>query len=236
MTVMSDALARAKTYDITDPIIAQDRVLHRDLATKCDCPYPNATLDAVDEVQDITSGDRNGGTMDLDFTLADGQTFSVDGLAWNAAASAVQTAVDAAALLAVTNYVAGDIAVSGGAFGAAGSDTTFTFSGSSVRGDHPLISVDGALLTGGTTDPTPSETTAGVVPRFWFAALKQMGVISGTDPAFGAAPAGQYTVTTRDQLENYPDNETIKRLIHEATVQEGQDWESELFPLLNILG
>ena len=59
-----------------------------------------------------------------------------------------------------------------------------------------------------------------------------MGVIEGTDPAFGAAPAGQYTVNRRDELENYPSNETIIRLIREA----GQDWSGELLPLLGLRG
>lgn len=236
MTIKSDALSRAKTYDVTGDIDPLYRMVHRDLNRLEDQVYQNATLDAVDEVQDITSGDRTGGTFDLDFTLADGQTFSVDGLAFNAAASAVQTAVDAAAALAITDYTAGDIAVTGGAFGAAGSDTTFTFSGTSVRGNHPLISVDGGSLTGGTTDPAVSEDTAGVVPRFWFAALKAFGVITGTDPAFGDAPAGQYTVRNSDELENYPRQATIKALIREATVIEGQDWETELLPLLNLDG
>lgn len=236
MTIKTDATTRAKTYDVTSDIDPLYRMVHRDLNGLGGQLYQNATLDAVDEVQDITSGDRTGGTFDLDFTLEDGQTFSVDGLAFNAAASAVQTAVDAAAALAITGYTAGDIAVTGGAFGASGSDTTFTFSGTSVRGDHPLISVDGASLTGGATDPSPSEDTAGVVPRFWFAALKAFGVITGTDPAFGAAPNGQYTVRNSDELENYPRQQTIKALIKEATVVEGQDWETELLPLLNLDG
>lgn len=234
MTVKDDALSRAVTFDVTGEIDPLSRGLHRALEARCDCPYPNATLDAVDEVQTVTAGDRTGGDMDLDFTLADGQTFSVDAVAFDEAAVDVQTALDAAAGAAVTNYVAGDIVVAGGPFGSGGSSTTFTFSGSSVRGDHPLLVVDGTNLTGGTTDPAPSETNAGVVPRFWFAALKNLGVLVGTDPAFGATPAGQYTVNLHDSLENYPSTEVIKMLIREATVQEGQDWESELLPLLGL--
>ena len=234
MTVKSDALTRAVTYDITNPIDSPDKVLHRDIDAMPDMDYPNSTLDAVDEVQSITPGDRTGGTFDLAFTLVDGQTFSVTGLASNATAAAVQTAVDAAAYAAVSGYNNGDIVVAGGPFGSGGSATTFTFSGTSVRGNHPLIVGTYTSLTGGTTDPVVSQTTAGVVPRFWFAALKQFGVIKGNDPAFGAAPSGQYTVNARDSIENYPKNETIKRLLREATVQEGQDWESELYPLLNL--
>lgn len=232
--IITDALSRAVTYDVTGDIVAADRLVKRDLERYCDCPYQNATLAAVAEVQDVTAGDRTSGTMDLVITLADGQATTVLAVAWDAASSAVQTAVDAQAATDITDYVAGDIAVTGGAFGAAGSDTVFTFSGNSVHGNHPLITVVGTSLAGGTTDPAPSEDTAGVVPRFWFAALTAMGVISGTDPAFSATPAGQYSVTIRDELENYPNGDTLKRLINEATVQEGEDWNAELLPLLNL--
>ncbi len=232
--ILTDAQSRAVTYDITGDIVAADRLVQRDLNRYCDCPYQNSTLAAVAEVQDVTAGDRTGGTMDLTIALADAQTMTVLALAWNAAASAVQTAVDAQAVIDITDYVAGDIAVTGGAFGAAGADTVFTFSGNSVHGNHPLIVVVGASLTGGTTDPVASQDIAGIVPRFWFAALKAMGVISGTDPAFGATPAGQYTVTIRDELENYSSGDTLKRLIAEATYQEGKDWNAELLPLLNL--
>ncbi len=233
-TVIQDALARAKTYDITGDIDPKDRLLHRDLAKYCDCPYPNSTLDAVAELQSVTAGDRTGGDMDIVITLADAQTVSLLGSEWNEAASVVQAELDVAAALVITDYVAGDIVVAGGAFGAAGSATTFTFSGASVRGNHPLLSIVGTNLTGGTTDPVASQTTAGIVPRFWFAAMKAMGVLNGTDPAFSAAPAGQYTVTARDEIENYPSNQTIRRMVREATVQEDEDWDSELLPLFNI--
>ncbi len=98
--------------------------------------------------------------------------------------------------------------------------------------DQGDIIVLGASLTGGTTDPAQSETNKGQVARFWFAVLLDNGVLVGTPPAFGAAPAGQFTVQLSDSLENYPRENTIKNLIVEATKQEGQDWISELFPLL----
>ena len=115
------------------------------------------------ETQSITNGDRTGGTMDLVFNLADSQTFSVLSLAWNANAATTQTAVDNAAATSINQYSPGDIGVTGGPFGAGGSATIITFSGSSVNGDHPLITINGTSLTGGTTDPISSETTAGVV-------------------------------------------------------------------------
>jgi len=72
------------------------------------------------------------------------------------------------------------------------------------------------------------NATLGDDNRFWFAALKAMGVITGTDPAFEAAPAGQYTVTPRGELENYPSNITIEMLLREASLGESQDWMFEL--------
>jgi hypothetical protein len=233
-TIFQDSLARAKTYDITGDIDPKDRMFHRDIAKYCDCPYQNSTLDAVAEIQSVSAGNRTSGNMDIIITLADAQTVSVLGSEWNEAASVVQTELDAAAALVITDYVAGDIAVAGGAFGNAGSATTFTFSGASVRGNHPLLTIDGASLLGGTTDPVATQSTAGIVPRFWFAALKAMGVITGTDPAFSATPAAQYAVTGRDEIENYPSTQTLRRLVREATVQEGEDWDSELLPLMNI--
>jgi hypothetical protein len=234
MSIKSDALSRAISYDVTGKIDPNARRIHRELENLLgEQLYQNATLDKVSEVQTGVPGDRTGGTMDLVITV-NGQVSTVLALASNATASATQAAVDAQAAVDIAGYVAGDIAVTGGPFGAAGANTLFTFSGDSVIGNHPLVTVVGTSLTGGTIDPSFSETTAGVVPRFWFAALKAMGVIVGTDPAFAAAPAGQYTVNTRDQLENYPSNRTIRALIKEATLVEGQDWEAELLPLLGL--
>lgn len=178
MTILSDTLSRAKTFDITGQIDAGDRRIHRELTSQLgNQGYQNALLASIAEVQSVTAGDRTGGTMDLVFTLVESVGFSVLGIAWNAAAATVQTAIDAAAVLVVPDYVAGDITVTGGAFGAAGSATVVTFSGTSVYGNQALLTVIGTSLTGGLSDPVASQTTAGVVPRFWFAALRAMGII-----------------------------------------------------------
>ncbi len=233
--VIEDTLDRAQTYDITGIIDPKDRVLHRDLTKFCDCPYPNATLDSVAEIQSFTPGDRTGGQAILLIIIPPSQLILTSTI-WNEAASATQQKVDDFALTnnTVDKYIAGDIAITGGPWGAGGSDIIFTFSGESVRGNIPLSAIIGVALTGGTTDPVPSVVTEGIAPRFWFAALKAMGVLIGTDPAFGATPAGQYTVRPRDELENYPSNETLRKLVRECTFQEGQDWDSELLPLMNI--
>jgi len=235
-TILGDAISRAVTFDISgedvNPIYKK---LKRELGRKCNVGYPNTTLAPVDEVQTASAGDRTGGTMDLTIELADGQTFDVETLAYNATATVTQAAVDAAAIAAgITGYIAGDIVVTGGPFGSGGSNTIFTFSGDSVRGDVALTTVDGGSLTGGSTDPAFAETIAGVVPRFWFAALLALGVLKagGSDPAFGVAPAGQYEVNTCNDVENYPSRETIIQLLKEADAQEGQDWTTEILGLI----
>jgi hypothetical protein len=227
--IYEDILVSAKTIDITDPILPQDRSVHRDLLRLTQVEYQNATLAAVDEVQSISAGDRADGTFEIDFTLVDGTTFTTDPIDHDGTAAAIQLVVDAAAVLEVDGYVAGDIVAAGGPL--ATSPVTLTFSGNSVRGNHPLAVVVDIDLSGGTTDPAITQSTAGVVPRFWFAALKAMGCITGTDPAFAAAPNGDYEAVDRNTLAGFPSQETIESLIHEATVQEGQDWDSELLPL-----
>jgi hypothetical protein len=228
MTIKSDLLAQSKTISESG-----NSTLMRDLNRQVgDLGYQDAALEGVDEVQTIDAGDRTGGTMELDFTLASGETFSTAALAWNAAAATVETAIDTAAA-AVVGWTDGDIAVSGGAFGAAGSDTIFTFSGASVTDqDHGIIVVDGASLTGGAADPAPAQTTLGSGSRPWFAALKAMGVIMGTDPTFGAAPAGQYTVNQPTDIEQFPNEQSVRDLLEEITLQEGQDWSTEILTLL----
>jgi len=98
----------------------------------------------------------------------------------------------------------------------------------------PLITIEESNLTGGTTDPSFSLDTAGTNPRWYFSALKALGVITGTDPAFGETPAGQYTVVQRGTNENYPSTETIMCLLKEATIAEGQDWLAEITPQLTV--
>lgn len=236
MVILDDALISAITYDITEPLLSPDRCVHRELRHKLgNQEYADAALAPVAEVQKVTPGDRTGGTFDLTCAASNGHPpFSVFDLDWNATKLEVQKAMDAAALVANPNYQIGDIELSFGPFGDGGLDTYFAFAGPTVRGNHSLITVDGTNLTGGTTDPVASEIVSGVAPRFWFAVLKALSVIKGTDPSLGDTPAGQYSVNARDGLENYPSNSTIRTMLIEASAQEGQDWLGELGPLLGF--
>lgn len=124
---------------------------------------PNVTLDtslfvatAVNEIQTVTiTGSPTGGTFTLTFN---GQTTAT--IAWNAAASAVQTA-----LAALSTVGTGNVAVTGGPGPA--TPYTVTFIGALAGTNVPQMTASGAGLTGGTT-PAVAVTTAtgGVVAHF----------------------------------------------------------------------
>lgn len=108
----------------------------------------------ANEVQTVTiTGTPTGGTWTLTF---DGQTTA--GIAYNAAASAVQTA-----LLALSNLDTGDVTVGGGP--GPGTPYTVTFGGVYTSTDVPAMTASGASLTGGTSPAVGvTTTTPGVAP------------------------------------------------------------------------
>lgn len=103
----------------------------------------------VAEVQTVTiGGSPTGGTFTLAF---DGQTTA--GIVYNAAAAAVQTA-----LQALSTIGSGNVTVSG----SAGGPYTVTFAGTLNNKDVPLLVGNAGGLTGGTPTITIVETTIGV--------------------------------------------------------------------------
>lgn len=103
------------------------------------------------EVQQIAV-DATGGTFTITYS---GQTTSA--IAFNAAASAVQ-----AALEALSNLAPGDVVVTGGP-GDAGGTTPYvlTFGGTLAQTDVAEVTTNPASLTGGAGTATVSTTTAG---------------------------------------------------------------------------
>jgi hypothetical protein len=92
----------------------------------------------ANEVQTLTiTGTPTGGTFTLSF---DGQTTGT--IAFNAAASAVQTALEA-----LSNIVPGDVTVTG----SAGGPYTATFAGTYAGANVPAMTGNAASLTGGTS-------------------------------------------------------------------------------------
>jgi hypothetical protein len=106
-----------------------------------------ASITGVDEVQTLTiSGSPAGGTYTLTYA---GQTTA--GIAYNANAAAIQSALEA-----LSNLAPGDVAVTGT------DPFTITFGGTLAAQDAALIVGNGASLTGGSSPAaTVVETTAG---------------------------------------------------------------------------
>lgn len=118
-----------------------------------DRPVFNQTVPAAgtDEVQTVTvTGTPTGGTYTLTFS---GQTTA--GIAYNAAASAVQSALEA-----LSNIAPGDVVCGGGPH--PGTPVTVTFGGAYDGADVPQMTASAASLTGGTSPAvTVSTTTPG---------------------------------------------------------------------------
>lgn len=106
----------------------------------------------TNEVQTVTiTGTPTGGTFTLSWS---GQTTA--GIAYNATAAAVKTALAALSNLEVT-----DINTAGGPF--PGTPVTVTFTGSYAHTDVAQMTANSGSLTGGTTPTaTPTTTTPGV--------------------------------------------------------------------------
>lgn len=118
-----------------------------------DRPVQNQTVPpaGTDEVQTVTvTGTPTGGTYTLTFS---GQTTA--GIAFNAAASAVQSALEA-----LSNIAPGDVVCAGGPH--PGTPITVTFGGAYDGTDVPQMTTSAAGLTGGTSPAvTVSTTTPG---------------------------------------------------------------------------
>lgn len=104
------------------------------------------TTTGTAEVQTVTiTGTPTGGTFTLTF---DGQTTA--GIAYNAAAAAVQTALEA-----LSNLLPGDVTVGGGP----GPGTPYTVTFTIAEGNVPQMTASGAGLTGGTAPAVAVTTT-----------------------------------------------------------------------------
>lgn len=120
------------------------------------------------EVQTITiTGGPTGGNFTLTFS---GQT--TGNIAYNAAASAVQTALEA-----LSNIAPGDVVCAGGPL--PGTPVTVTFTGTYAGTDVPLMTDNDAGLTGGTT---PAVTVTTSTPGGSGNAIGWRAPVVNTDP------------------------------------------------------
>ena len=108
----------------------------------------------TNEVQTLTQG-ATGGTFNLK-VIVDGEVETTAPIAWNAADSAISTAIQNLSI------VPSGEATHGGAANLGAGAVTITFSGSLGSRDVAIMAVDSTALTGGTGLLTVTETTKGV--------------------------------------------------------------------------
>ncbi|WP_052280796.1 head decoration protein [Nocardia vulneris] len=140
---------------------------------------PSITLDVslftelnVDEVQTVTiTGSPTGGTFTLTYS---GQTTA--GIAFNAAASAVQSA-----LVALSNIGTGDVTVTG----SAGGPYTVTFAGALADQNVAQMTASGASLTGGSSPSVNVATATGGTTSHYPNGFIPSGVVLGKVTATG---------------------------------------------------
>jgi hypothetical protein len=142
VTLLQSALRSAG--DSSEPLHVGDRTEARlDLAV--------TAIAGTNEIQTVTLNAATGGTFTLTYA---GQTTSA--IAWNAAASVVQTALEA-----LSNIAPGDVVVTG----SAGGPYTLTFGGTLASTNVATLTSNAASLTSGSTATiTHNTSTAGVAP------------------------------------------------------------------------
>lgn len=242
MGIYSDILATAETIDIgnSDGRVARDKMLVRSLealqAIQGDRDYP-AAFDETDEIQSIAvyDGTVSGGDFTLTISLFGLDPFTTDAIAFDANAATIEAAIDTAAAAAnVPDFVAGDIAVTGGDLGSA--PVVLTYSGDSVAGrNHGEVTIDDTGLTGGGSAGAVSTTTEGQTKRTAWAILSACGAIGGTIPAQGEAPSSISAATNRHTNPHLPSQDVLRALAHEAAVVDGNaDVETEILRVLGL--
>lgn len=138
---------------------------------------PNVTIDislfsqnGTSEVQTLTiGGSPTGGTFTVTFA---GQTTAA--IAYNAAASAVQTA-----LQALSTIGAGNVAVTG----SAGGPYTVTFQGALAHDNVPAMTATSSLTGGTSPSVTPATTTSGANAHYlngYIPSGTAIGVVTAT--------------------------------------------------------
>lgn len=179
--------------------------------------------------------DPTGGTFTLTVTLRSGETFTTAGIAYNANAATIESAIDTAATAAsITGWTNGDISVSGGNLLAAGADVVLTFDGTSVAGlNHSLTTIDGSSLTGGSLDsPSTVVTTAGQTARPALGALMILGVVGGTPQIQQADTLATLTMTKGDNLAKVPGG-VVLELCKQSAIEDSNN--AAYYNLLKVL-
>lgn len=235
MGLLSDFLANAVTLDLTQPRVGAQRSEYRRienlLAQVGDIDLP-AAYAAADQVQSQAAFTPtvSGGTFDQDITLRDGTVISLTNIAYNANAATVQSAINSAASWTDEIVVAGDDLTSG--------PRTFTYSGDQVdETNHPLITLDGANLTGGGDVGAVTKTTVGQSVRRAWAIFDIIGALTGTVPDQGELPGAVDLSLNTSHLDNpyLIDDVIVRVLAREAAIEDDNiALEASILALFNL--
>lgn len=225
MGLITDFLSASVGIDHDLPIDPLDSRAYRELQAienRGNFALP-VSLQAVDELQSIAIyvPTVSGGTFTLEFVLASDETFTTAAIAFNAAASVIETAIDTAATAAsIVGWTNGDISVAGGDLNT--NPVTLTFDGTSVKEqNHDLVVMDDGSLTGGGSGGAITTTTEGQSDRLGYGILTQYGIVAGTVPAEDVVPTA--LVVAASPGERLFSAETIRAIALEIAVAEGNN-------------
>ena len=225
MGVFTNLATLSQSIKAAKPRVGLDRSSAEQLLNKAAIldPTIRTAYAAADEVQTIPHQSSSGAGDTYTLTvvlpkLASG-TFTTAGIAYDATAATIETAIDVAATAAaVTSWTNGDITVAeAGSAGVSDGAVTLTFDGASVT-EQP-VDVVVLTATGWTKDGTEVRTTGGQVDREATQALYDMGVVAGSLQKSGDTP----TWTKPTALLKRPRYGLIQDLAVQAVYEDGDD-------------
>lgn len=182
------------TYDSNgkaiSPVPTQSALETADAAQALEWPRDGLDFapDTPSTVQTLLQYATNpsAGNITVTITLADGTSFTTADIAYDAVASTIETAIDAAATGSVTGWTNGDIAVSGGPLTTG--NVTLTFSGDSVKDKahsaRPVVATSTGWTGGTLATVTGSATVTGQCPDdvFFAQCEEAISLLSGKNP------------------------------------------------------
>lgn len=226
MGVFTNLATTSQSITASKPRVGLDRASGEFLLAKAAAldPTIRTAFAAADEVQKIVeqtdAGVGDTYTLTISIRRIATGTFTTAGIAYDANAATIETAIDVAATAAgVTNWTNGDITVA--EENTAGLDDgyiTLTFDGASVTEQPCALTV--VTPTGFTLVNTITRETDGGPDREAMQACYDLGIIEGTVPSTGAAPADW---TKPAALVKRPRYCLIRDLVRQVAYEEGTD-------------
>lgn len=229
---IADLFAVAKTFQSSPEAVGVSHSIYAHLAALLErtegVPYPSGTTaaNAVFTLAHLT-GNTSGGTFTLTVDVPGVGAVTTAGIAYNAAASTIQTALDTAVGGHLDTYVGGDIAVTG-TDNISSATQTLTYSGTSVAGYHaalPSINAASVTVSSGAAAAAGAitQTNSGQPSRPAWAILVGLGLIAGTIPSYGSDATGATTAGS-NAIAPWPfslNDATVKALCLEAGLGDG---------------